>query len=509
MHHDRLIQQVLRPSAALWLACFAWGSMLSAQQEARYPVKLAVTSSTLSAAAGEAVEVQVGLEDAAGEAAPAPKELPVRLEVRLPSGERHILDVPFLPGQSSRTARLEVAEPGVVTLTAEQEELRSGGGLLKVRTSATPPTGDGDAVALELLPFESSNQGGSTEEGEPATEVMEDEGPPVVASSTTVHPSVFSSVQDVMVMADVDASPAAAPPPPGPLPRVHLYFNPRRGFLANGRDAATIYAFLEGGPEVAPSEIKIHLTTEGRLEPAPLRISAGEDVGIAVLTSERAGDVHVEYVNSQPASEIVGDRNLEIPFEPPITGLTLVASPPSLSWVDLGELVVQLVDENGIPTTTDRPRPVSFLLEAGQGEIDPKEVVIPAGASEGRTAFQPTWSRGTAKVTAATDGLLRRSVPLEIEVPWLLLGLTAAGGLAGGVIVSFRKKKSVWAVVLRVFIGLITGFLLYWAFIFGLLEQLPRAAVLNPLSAFALATLGGWLGTEVFRLVGKPLGLPT
>jgi hypothetical protein len=60
----------------------------------------------------------------------------------------------------------------------------------------------------------------------------------------------------------------------------------------------------------------------------------------------------------------------------------------------------------------------------------------------------------------------------------------------------------------RAAIGLVTGFVLYWAVIFSVLNVIPRFIALNPLSAFALSTLGGWLGTEVFNQILKLLKLP-
>jgi hypothetical protein len=59
-------------------------------------------------------------------------------------------------------------------------------------------------------------------------------------------------------------------------------------------------------------------------------------------------------------------------------------------------------------------------------------------------------------------------------------------------------------------IGVITGFVLYWGFLLGVLPLLPHFAhafVLNPFTALALTILGGWLGTQVFTPVMKRFGL--
>jgi hypothetical protein len=47
----------------------------------------------------------------------------------------------------------------------------------------------------------------------------------------------------------------------------------------------------------------------------------------------------------------------------------------------------------------------------------------------------------------------------------------------------------------------------YWALIYIFRTKISHPAMLNPLSAFAFAALGGWLGTEVFSLVLKVVGL--
>jgi len=76
--------------------------------------------------------------------------------------------------------------------------------------------------------------------------------------------------------------------------------------------------------------------------------------------------------------------------------------------------------------------------------------------------------------------------------------------LVGGLLAFLRRRGTRWP---RIAVGGVTGFLLYWAFMFGLVRVLPPSFVLNPLSNFALSTIGGWLGTEVFALLLRWLGL--
>jgi len=59
----------------------------------------------------------------------------------------------------------------------------------------------------------------------------------------------------------------------------------------------------------------------------------------------------------------------------------------------------------------------------------------------------------------------------------------------------------------RMSVGLVTGFVLYWTFIFLSLAALPQAVLVNPFTALVSSLLGGWLGLNVFTLVLKRLHL--
>ncbi len=171
--------------------------------------------------------------------------------------------------------------------------------------------------------------------------------------------------------------------------------------------------------------------------------------------------------------------------------------------MDKTELLIRLLDKDNNPVATDEPRLISLAIDAGRGEIETKELTITPGKFEARTTFLPTW-RGEVVISASTPNLPITTFPLKVSLPLLTLGLTAVGGLVGGVIAFWTGKDSKWW---RITIGLVTGFVLYWAFVFGVLTVLPRTVVLNPLSAFVLSTLGGWLGTEVFAQIFKRFGL--
>jgi hypothetical protein len=67
--------------------------------------------------------------------------------------------------------------------------------------------------------------------------------------------------------------------------------------------------------------------------------------------------------------------------------------------------------------------------------------------------------------------------------------------LAGGYLAYRKRKRSGRR---QIGIGAVTGFLFYWACLFLGLAAVGHAAAVNPLSAFALSTFGGWMQTGVF-----------
>jgi hypothetical protein len=279
--------------------------------------------------------------------------------------------------------------------------------------------------------------------------------------------------------------------------------------LADGKDSATIHVFFytdKNEEGVATKDIKVRLfNSSGNPNPINVLIPQGDDYGEAKLVSNQAGIVSVEYLSAAPPVKAPANRNLRIKFGPPISKLELETSPPSISLVDTADLIVRLVDENNRPIATDTSRQITFSIAKGRGEIRKDEIIIEKGRADGRSSFLPTW-RGEVTLNAATPNLPLAEAKLQVELPGSLLALSGLGGLVGGLIVFLTKQGSKWW---RIAIGLVTGFVLYWAFVFGVLTAIPRFIVLNPLSAFALSTLGGWLGTEVFNQILKLFKLPS
>jgi hypothetical protein len=421
-------------------------------------LKLVIQAATQSVRAGEEFGIEVALHDANDQAIPAPKDLIIEINARTAADSVVMTtNATIKAGNSAEKLRLSLPETGLIYVWAQNDELLSGGIDLLVKKPVAKP----DSLRpREEVPSDGEKKSRS----------------PVVISAQ-------------------------------PQPVLTLRYSPQRRFLADGQDRALIQAFLLNADEIAPTEIRVRLfnTAGDMTPPPPLVIQPGIDVGSSVLTSTKIETVKVELLSTTPAVELQGAKEFKISFAPPITQLELSASPPVITLVDKAELIVRLLDKDNNPVATDEPRPISLAINAGRGEIESNEITIMPGNFEARTNFLPTW-RGEVVLSVSTPNLPITTFPLTVTLPLLTLALTAVGGLIGGLIAFWIGKDSKWW---RIAIGLITGFVLYWAFVFGVLTVLPRIVVLNPLSAFVLSTLGGWLGTEGFTQILKRFGLAT
>jgi hypothetical protein len=411
------------------------------------PVKLSAEINIQSIEPGEKIVVNVALLDASNHPAAAPKSLPVLLQARQSSGQVEKLGtVTIEAGQVSKRTVVSVPGNGLVYIWAKNPELLPGGQFVQVRTPEPPPA--------------PPREGPRPEFGAPS---------PQIART---------------------------------LPRITLRFSPDRPFLADGRDAATVQAFLVGSDESIPANILLNVYDSSHsMDPAPLRIPAGQPNGQSVLTSTAPGTVTVEFLGSTPQTSFDGNKELKIQFMPPITRLALRVSPPNISLVDGAVLIATLTNDQGTPIATAAPRTVAFSIDSGHAQIGTEQMQIAAGQFEARTTFAPEWA-GAAKVSASTPNLLTATAPVQISLPVGLLLCSLAGGLIGGLLAPrSRRKADRW----RPAVGVATGFLLYWACIFLGLSHLARGIVLNPLSALAISAIGGWLQMQVFSSVSRIL----
>jgi hypothetical protein len=403
------------------------------------PVKLDVEASWHVIQAGAQVPVRIRMLDSANRPVKAPRRFDILLQARLASGEvKPLRTVELAAGQLEKEVTITPPGNGMVYIWAKNPELLPGGEFVSV---GTPPPQSRPPGAL----------------------------------------------------------PAPVPAPfAREIPRLALRFSPDRRFLADGKDAATVQAFLLAGPANVSGDIRLNVfDSSGTMQPAPLTIPKGQDSGRAKLTYTNPGAVTVEFLGSTPPAAIEGDKKLRIQFMPPIARAALEASPPAISLVDTADLVVTLTDDQGRPVACDASRHVTFAIQSGRGSITRKELDIPAGQFQARSTFEPSWL-GQTSIMAATPNLLTVTAPVQVSAPTGLLLFSLAGGLAGGYLSYLKRKRSGRR---RIAIGIVTGFIFYWACLFVGLAAVGRGIVVNPLSAFALSTLGGWMQTEVFTML--------
>lgn len=454
----------------------AAAGLVPAQSAKGKPLKLKIIAPSKHTHVGDEVAVEIVCLDPENEAAPAPREYTVKLMVHMPSGKVDTSAVVIAAGDTSGRITIIPQEEGLLQLQAQHDRLHEGGKFLRVKPASARPKSE-----RQPSPDKSKGESGGAGTGQI------EEPPPVRAP------------------ASIRASEASAPLSPSALkPTITLRYSPQRTLLADGRDGASIQAFLLDEEDSLAQDIRVQLfNSNGLLQPQPLVIPAGESSGTAILTSQDVDTITVEYVQSRPATIVEGAKKLRIPFGPAIAQIVLDPSPAQITLVDECDLNVKLLNSEGRALKTDLPRVISFEIDRGRGEITNKEITIAPDNFAGRTTFRPTW-RGQVALAATTPSLPASTTIVTVSLPTTLLLLTVAGGLAGGGIAYWREQNAKWW---RVPIGLLTGFVLYWGFVFNLLPLVPRNVALNPLSALALSVIGGWLGTEVFNIILKKLGI--
>ena len=511
-----------RPFLGIVVLCGLAGARFAAAQ---IPVKLDVQAAKRVVATNERSQLRVTLLDVQNRPVAATKNLTVQIIARFPSNQTKNLAQATIPaGKSAQTVEIPALDTkGFVYIWAKQPELRLGGLFLAVRPETKQQRRSAPISETIMRPS-------------PVTTAAEDEVHASIqpAAGWIAQPSpgipkpahqAGASAQKQARRIPLPANPAAAgqasvssgipimesPPITAAAVTAHptyllaLRYSPLRGFLANGRDPATVHAFVttpDGQPNT--EDVRVNLfDSSGTLNPVPLTVPANVGMGSAELTSDTVGDVKVEYVSARPSTQLEGDRVLDIHFEPPIAAVQLKPSPARISFVDSCDLVVQFVDESGKPIATGTPRSVSLSLESGKGDISDKDFTIAQGHSDGRSTFSPLWW-GPMTIAASTPNLMTQQAVVQVTPPWGLLGASLLGGFAGGFLFFLRYRRSK---KLRITIGAFTGMLLYWAVLLLGLAALPRTSVLNPISAFVIAVVGGWLGLQVFEPILKKLGL--
>ena len=480
------------------------------------PVKLSVKVDKRTVQVGETVGIGVALLDTNNRNMRARKAYAISVAVSLPSRKVENLRGSIAVGQDSARLTYTTKEPGITRIRASHSELRAGSTSLNVRpraaaarsllrpqarslTARAPETPPRRVEVARSPPVESRRPSAATDSPLSGRQLTR----PAAASPATVeHAATPEPVAPEPARTEQDT-----PPPPRPEPmhkHLQLDYNPQQGLKADGQDTVDIVAYLMGADEAPSQDIVVRLhASAGTLDPRPMRIKAGEWDAVAQLTSDRIGPVEVEYLDSNPSLPLAGAEKLEIVFTPPIWALRVTGSPPEITFLEQSKILVELLDHNGNPVETDSERDVQVAITGGNGTLEKGTVTIAAGSAAASSGFTPS-SWGAVAISASSAGLRTAQADIAVTFPFLLLSFSAIGGSVGGLLAFWIRKPSRWW---RIASGVVAGFVLFWLFDLGMLTVLPSAAVSNPLSAFALSAIGGWMGTEVFDVATRKLGL--
>jgi hypothetical protein len=446
----------------------AWAPLDQWKNEESAPNKLGITISPSIVHPRTDVKVQISLLNSANEPAPLKQDIAVTLTIKAESSsyrDQRALTVPA--GQAWASVIIQVPSAGIYSLEATTPQLRPSSSFLNVV---------GGERASEQLPQ--------------AT---------LLRASFHLPNIVF-----------------AAPPPQSPHhERVMILMSPEREIMADGLDTATVSALTDG--DVAHEDISISLHASlgffacaslDKSNPCAdyqLVVPKGFTHAEARLTSKQVGKSTIAAVPGTPTVELAAS-SVQVEFGPPITKISAVASPPDITLVGRSQLIVRLTDDQGTIYVPSRPRRIFLSITKGEGHLDPEgeAVILEPPNHSAEISFVPGFGVGETDLTASTDQLKSVELQVRTRLPIALILIAIAGGLVGGAIyisVHRRAKRA------RIAIGAVTGFILYWAVVFGVIATKTSFLVLSPLSDFAISVIGGWLGTEVFSLVLKRIGV--
>ncbi len=410
-----------------------------------YPIKVIIENEHKIDVGGTA-SLKIVLADADNMPAASDYDMTITVHIKWPSGKEADFPVAIPRGQTSNLLSVPMKSQGLCRISANEQHLLGANAFIIVN----------DPVLIKQLKLRPRQR-----------IVMRSPD-----ETTDADPTASTSNQGITIL------------------------HPDRPLLADGKDSAKIEVILT---VPAQNKTDIYLSNSlGTLTPSKITINKDEQYAYATVTSKTPGTSQIKTPTLKP---LPTDVPFDLKFVPAIVGLKCLASPPSISLMDKTEIQISLVDENGVPQRTDIPRMISLAIDTGRGELAMSELVIPAGEFGCRTSFTPTMA-GVMAISGTTSGLHPQRTAITVSWPLLLLALSVVGSTAGGFIAKRRQKTAHW----RILIGVITGAVLYWAFI-GPFSVLPHSFVLNPFSAFAISVLGGWLGTEVFSIVTSQLGL--
>lgn len=448
----------------------AWEPLDQWQNAESSPSRLGITLSPSIVHPKENVKIQISLLNSTNEPASLKQDIEITLVIAsVNAGYRDQRSLKMAAGQAWTTINLQLPNAEIYSITASTPQLRPSSVFLSVvrgdRASTYGPGGT-------LL---NANFGLPVEQG-PLTLVQDRQR------------------QEVIIL-----------------------ISPSREVMADGVDAALVSALSVGRAAEADIRISLHSSlgffdcpSKDKPIPCPdypLILPKGLTQVVAQLKSTQMGASSIDAVPGTPNVDL-DYAPATVQFGPPITKIAAEASPPEITLVDRSQLILHLTDEQGRIYVPSHPKRISVSIARGDGHLDPdsNSITLTPPNHTAEMWFIPGFRIGDTELTASTDQLRSINLHVRVRAPLALLLIAAMGGLIGGAIfisVHRQARRS------RIVIGAITGFIFYWAVVFGVITTKSSLLVVSPLSDFAISVIGGWMGTEVFSVILKQFGVDT
>jgi hypothetical protein len=413
-------------------------------QATRVPVGLRMTLKGAEARLGAKVPVTIGLKNFKGEPVSATEPLDVAIESSLPAT---IEKVTIPPGKDSVATAIVFKRAGIAKLKASSGKLSPGYGVISITQQAAaarvPPAG------IRLVAFREQ---------------------PAVAAPAGLRLGLKALASKV-------------------VPRNRVWTVTVLVAVLNER--------REGVRVTEDLNVRL-ASTLGTVVPDQLTIPRGESARFVEVKSSTAG---VDTISAlSPAIEERAEERIE--YEQFRASKLLLLSTPShvvTNGRSTASITVLLRDDDDhVVAMPDRETRV--VLRTDFGALSTASTSIARGRPDSEPIVLTSPRAGRATITAIAEGLETDSEEVSFVLPFLLIGLAAAGGVGGAVLRTprgRRREQLARSLALGAFLGAIF-FALGMMGVPGMIPAIPLQTVerltFNEIGACLLGICGGYVG---------------
>lgn len=460
-------------------------------QASSVPVSIHVETTTREVGVGSKLVLRISLKNPSNEAVPAREDVRILIESQPLGLDRTVL-VP--KGQRFVEVELVPHKPGIAKILVTSPNLSAGSHLLVVK-----PQKKSELIRPETYLIRRAEE----------------------ARRTSRAPA---AVEDSERMRSERVTAELPPPPPPAEPAVSettipqarqiaLEIDPEHPYPENGVWAADVVVVAldeSEKPAILHKELNVRLGARlGQLSVSRAVILPGQASNVdqpVKLTSQVSGTDRVE------ARSELGRVEAEVDYRQPLPSQLRVEANPHAVVNDgrtLVNITVLLLDPANRPTSY-ADRDLEVILSSSLGELEPRTVTIPSGRFSAEAKLTSS-THGDARVSAKALGLPEGSTTVLFLFPYLMVILSAAGGVFGGFARTARASFSAsWFPNLwrNLAIGAIFGLIFYGLALFGAVTiipkteisiELPKIPTVNELGAFIFGFIGGFYGRRFWR----------